>query len=114
MTSELAASGIEVSKALCEHFELSRAELFNAVRVTGLRTFSEIIERHGRGGRGCDVCKPTVASILASLDVGLLLDRDQAPLQDTNDHVLANIQKDGTYSVVPRIAGGEITPRGSS
>ena len=112
VTSELAASGIEVSKALCEHFELSRAELFNAVRVTGLRTFSEIIERHGRGGRGCDVCKPTVASILASLDVGLLLDRDQAPLQDTNDHVLANIQKDGTYSVVPRIAGGEITPEG--
>jgi nitrite reductase (NADH) large subunit len=31
-------------------------------------------------------------------------------LQDTNDTFLANMQKDGTYSVVPRVAGGEITP----
>jgi nitrite reductase (NADH) large subunit len=51
-----------------------------------------------------------VASILASCWNGFVLAADKAPLQDTNDHFLANIQKDGTYSVVPRIAGGEITP----
>ena len=107
----LVEQGVEVSTALCEHFELSRAQLFDAVRVTGLRTFTEIIERHG-SGRGCDICKPVVASILASLGSGHILDGEQAALQDTNDHVLANMQRNGTYSVVPRIPGGEITPQG--
>ena len=110
LNSELAAAGVEVSKALCEHFALSRAELFDVVRVTGLRTFSEMVTRHG-SGRGCDICKPVVASILASLDpAGHVLEGERAALQDTNDHVMANLQKDGTYSVVPRVPGGEITP----
>lgn len=101
--------GVHQSKALCEHFELTRQELFDIVRVREIRTFSELIAQHGRG-RGCDICKPVVASILASLTNGYVLDGEQAALQDTNDHFLANIQKDGTYSVVPRIPGGEITP----
>ncbi|NUT33151.1 MAG: FAD-dependent oxidoreductase, partial [Hamadaea sp.] len=101
--------GVHQSKALCEHFELTRQELFDIVRVRGIRTFSELIAQHGRG-RGCDICKPVVASVLASLTNGYVLDGEQAALQDTNDHFLANIQKDGTYSVVPRIPGGEITP----
>ncbi|WP_265445532.1 nitrite reductase large subunit NirB [Flexivirga meconopsidis] len=107
----LEAAGVAVSRGLCEHFELTRAELFNAVQVTGARTFSEIVERHGRG-RGCDICKPVVASVLASLYGGHILDGEQGTLQDTNDHMLANLQKDGTYSVVPRIPGGEVTPEG--
>ncbi|WP_350278542.1 nitrite reductase large subunit NirB [Kribbella sp. HUAS MG21] len=112
MNTELTKAGVEVSKALCEHFALSRAELFDVVRVTELRTFSEIVERHGTG-RGCDICKPVVASILASIDpAGHVLEGERATLQDTNDHVMANMQKDGTYSVVPRIPGGEITPEG--
>ena len=111
MGTELEKAGITVSQALCEHFELSRAQLFDVVRVTGLRSFSEIIEAHGTG-RGCDICRPVVASILASLGTGHVLDADQARLQDTNDFVMANLQKDGTYSVVPRIPGGEITPAG--
>src|SRR5256885_9194002 len=72
-------------------------------------TFSELIARHGRG-RGWDICKPVVASILATLGNGHVLGGEQATLQDTNDHFLANMQRDGTYSVVPRIPGGEITP----
>lgn len=111
VTSELAAAGVEVSSTLCEHFEQSRAQLFDIVRVQGLRTFSEIIERHGTG-RGCDICKPVIGSILASLGTGHILDGEQATLQDTNDHVMANLQKDGSYSVVPRIPGGEVTPEG--
>ena len=105
----LAESGVAVSTALCEHFEQSRAQLFDIVRVTGLRTFSDVVAHYGRG-RGCDICKPVVASILASLGTGHILDGEQAALQDTNDHVLANLQKNGSYSVVPRIPGGEITP----
>ena len=107
----LEQQGVEVSRALCEHFAQSRAELFEVVAGTGVRTFSELVARFGTG-RGCDVCKPAVASILASLGTGHVLDGEQAALQDTNDHFLANLQRNGTYSVVPRIAGGEITPEG--
>ncbi|WP_425561065.1 nitrite reductase large subunit NirB [Myceligenerans crystallogenes] len=121
--AELEKAGIEVSNALCEHFELTRAQLFDAVRVAELHTFTEIIERFGRDiadaegnvlgkGRGCDICKPVVASILASQGNGHILAGEQAALQDTNDHMLANMQKDGTYSVVPRMPGGEVTPEG--
>ena len=109
--TELAAAGIEVSTALCEHFGQSRAQLFDIVRVSGITTFSELIDKHGTG-RGCDICRPVVASILASLGQGHVLDGENAALQDTNDHVMANLQKDGTYSVVPRIPGGEVTPAG--
>ncbi|MGH3907479.1 MAG: nitrite reductase large subunit NirB [Pseudonocardiaceae bacterium] len=105
----LATHGIEQSTALCEHFTHSRAELFEIVTATGIRTFSELVERHGHG-RGCDICKPAVASILASLGGGHILDGEQAALQDTNDHFLANLQRNGTYSVIPRVPGGEITP----
>ena len=105
----LTQEGVEVSKALCEHFAASRAGLFEIVAGAGIRTFSELIARHGRG-RGCDICKPAVASILASLNAGHVHDGEQAALQDTNDHFLANLQRNGTYSVVPRIPGGEITP----
>ncbi|MEQ3551495.1 nitrite reductase large subunit NirB [Pseudonocardia nematodicida] len=107
----LAQQGVEVSKALCEHFGHSRAELFEIVAGAGISSFSELIARHGRGA-GCDICKPVVASILATLGNGHIHDGEQATLQDTNDHFLANMQRNGTYSVVPRIAGGEVTPEG--
>ncbi|CDK00973.1 nitrite reductase, large subunit,NAD(P)H-binding [Microbacterium sp. C448] len=109
--SELAKSGATLSTALCEHFDFSRRQLFDAVRVSGLRTFSAVIERFGTG-RGCDICKPALASILSTLVGAHVLDGENATLQDTNDHVMANLQKDGSYSVVPRIPGGEITPEG--
>jgi nitrite reductase (NADH) large subunit len=105
----LAQSGVTMPKALCEHFDHSRQELFDLIRVRRIRTFSQLVAEYGRG-RGCDVCKPVVASILATTTGGYILDGEQAALQDTNDHFLANIQRNGTYSVVPRIPGGEITP----
>jgi nitrite reductase (NADH) large subunit len=106
----LESAGVEQSKALCEHFAASRAELLQIIAGAGIRTFTEAIERHGRG-RGCDICKPAVASILASLHTGdHILDGEHAALQDTNDRHLANMQRNGTYSVVPRVPGGEITP----
>jgi nitrite reductase (NADH) large subunit len=105
----LEAEGVEQSKALCEHFGQSRAELFELVSATSVRTFSGLIERFGRG-TGCDICKPVVASILASTGSDHILDGEQASLQDSNDHFLANIQRNGSYSVVPRVPGGDITP----
>ncbi|MGK5731088.1 nitrite reductase large subunit NirB [Streptomyces sp. URMC 124] len=116
VNDELAASGAEVARGLCEHFDRTRAELYEIIRVKGIDSFSRLVDEHGtdprRSGEGCDVCKPVVASILASLGHGHILDGEQAALQDTNDHFLANIQRNGSYSVVPRVPGGEITPEG--
>jgi nitrite reductase (NADH) large subunit len=109
VAKERAAQGLVVSNALCEHFPFSRREMFEVIRVKGITTWSQLLADHGTG-LGCDVCKPTAASILASLGNGYVLDGEQGTLQDTNDHMLANLQKDGSYSVVPRLPGGEVTP----
>ena len=106
---ELKKAGVAVNNRLCEHFPYSRQELYQLVRVHRLKTFDELLARHGRG-RGCEICKPAVASILASAWNEHILERKHLPLQDTNDRFLANIQRDGTYSVVPRVPAGEITP----
>lgn len=107
---ELSARGIEVDRSLCEHFAHTRQELYAFVRVEGITRFDELLQRHGRGELGCDICKPAVASILASCWNEPVMEPSLVPLQDTNDTFMANMQKNGTYSVVPRIAGGEITP----
>jgi nitrite reductase (NADH) large subunit len=110
LKSELARRGVTINNHLCEHFPYSRQELFHLVRVGDLRSFDALLAKHGRG-LGCDICKPAVASILASCWNEFVLAPDKAPLQDSNDYFLANIQKDGSYSIVPRVPGGEITPR---
>ncbi len=109
LDAELKRRGATLDHHLCEHFRHSRQQLFHLVRVGGLRSFEEVLTRHGTGS-GCDICKPAIASILASCWNEFVLAGDRAPLQDTNDYFLANMQKDGTYSVVPRVPGGEITP----
>lgn len=107
MVKEMERSGIVVDKSLCEHFRHTRTELYEIVRIKGYRSFAEVLAGHGQG-RGCETCKPVVASILASIHNEPAFAHDQ--LQDTNDRFLANIQKNGTYGVVPRAPGGEITP----
>ncbi|GBQ16368.1 nitrite reductase large subunit NirB [Swaminathania salitolerans] len=108
--TEISARGIEVDHSLCEHFSHTRQELYALVRVHDIRTFDALMERYGNGGLGCDICKPTVGSIMASAWNRPITDPAYIPLQDTNDTFMANMQKNGTYSVMPRIAGGEITP----
>lgn len=105
--AEMEAAGITVNNHLCEHFEYSRTELFDIIKIKQLKTFSAILEECGSGS-GCEVCKPAVASIFASLWNEHVI--DHANLQDTNDRFLANVQRGGLYSVVPRVPGGEITP----
>ncbi|HEY8651946.1 MAG TPA: nitrite reductase large subunit NirB [Dermatophilaceae bacterium] len=111
LAERLASAGLEVNNALCEHFAMSRQELFDLVAVKQVRSFTALIAAHGTG-RGCDICKPAVASILASQTSAHILDEATAGLQDTNDAFLGNIQRNGTYSVVPRVPGGELTPAG--
>ena len=109
MDAELEALGVEVNNDLCEHFAYTRAELADIIRVKGYATFKDVLQGHGKG-HGCEICKPTIGSILASYKNEYVLKDDLMPLQDTNDIFLGNMQKDGTYSVVPRVPGGEITP----
>jgi nitrite reductase (NADH) large subunit len=109
MKSEMKKQGLSVNNHLCEHFPYSRQELYHLVRIGRIESFDDLISKHGKG-LGCDICKPAAASIFASCWNEFVLKKDKASLQDSNDYFLANIQKDGTYSIVPRIAGGEITP----
>ncbi|WP_294909441.1 nitrite reductase large subunit NirB [Tatumella sp. UBA2305] len=111
MEHELTALGVEVKKDVCSHFAYSRQELYHLIRVNNIRSFDELIRQHGQG-HGCEICKPLVGSLLASCWNDYLLEPEHISLQDTNDRFFGNIQKDGTYSVVPRIPAGEITPQG--
>jgi nitrite reductase (NADH) large subunit len=110
LKAELRRAGVAVTNHLCEHFPHSRQELYHLVKVRQTKTFATAIASFGRGA-GCEICKPALASILASIFNEPVMKREHVPLQDTNDRFLANIQRDGTYSVVPRVPGGEITPR---
>ncbi|MEE1674961.1 nitrite reductase large subunit NirB [Agarivorans aestuarii] len=110
LNAELAKAGVEVNNHLCEHFEYSRQELFHLVRIEGHKSFEQVLNKHGKG-YGCEVCKPAVGSILASCWGDHVLAPELVSLQDTNDNFLGNMQKDGTYSVIPRMAGGEVTPK---
>ncbi len=103
----LKSMGKEVKKRICEHFDYTRQELYHMIQVNELKTYNEVLDRYGEGD-GCELCKPAVASLLASIWNDLI--QKQPTIQDTNDRFLANIQRGGSYSVVPRIPGGEITP----
>jgi len=111
MEFQLAAQGVEVKKDICEHFAYSRQEIYHLVRVNRIHTFDQLISRYGHG-HGCEICKPLVGSVLASCWNEYLLKPAHLPLQDTNDRFFANIQKDGTYSIVPRMAAGEVSADG--
>ena len=108
--ARMKAAGKVVNNHLCEHFAYSRTELFAIIKAKQLKSFADVLHHSGRGGQGCEVCKPAVASILAGLWNDFILKPEHQTLQDSNDRFLANIQRDGTYSVVPRVPGGEITP----
>lgn len=110
--AEMKQMGNAISNSLCTHFKESRADLFNIIHVRRYQTFKQVMENLGKfpDAIGCEICKPTVGSILSTLYGRHLLEADVHGLQDTNDRFLGNIQRNGTYSVIPRMSGGEITP----
>ena len=109
LNCELEKQGVSVNTDICEHFAYTRQDLYNIIRVENIKTFEELLAKHGKG-LGCDICKPTAANILASCWNDHVFNSNLQGLQDTNDYFMGNMQKDGTYSVVPRVPGGEITP----
>ncbi|KAI0329154.1 nitrite reductase [Cubamyces sp. BRFM 1775] len=110
--TELKKAGVAVNNHLCPHFALSRADLFNVVKIKKLKTMPDIMEAVGTNPSaiGCEICKPAVGSILSSLWNEHVMDPVHHSNQDTNDRFLGNIQRNGTFSVVPRVPAGEITP----
>ena len=102
----LKSLGKEVKETICEHFSFSRQELYDLVKLNKVQNYDEALNIFGKGD-GCEVCKPVMASIFASIYMETA--NKQPVIQDSNDRFLANIQRNGTYSVVPRVAGGEIT-----
>ena len=111
MKLEMKKQGLAVNNHLCEHFAYSRQEIYHLIRVGNIRSFDDLLAAHGKG-LGCDICKPAAANMLASCWNEFVLKKDLASLQDSNDYYLGNIQKDGSYSVVPRMPAGEVTPDG--
>lgn len=107
-TAKLKSLGIEVKDSVCEHFDYNRQDLYKIIEVKGYKTFNEVLDNHGNGGHGCELCKPLVASLMATIHADTA--NKEYAIQDSNDRFLANIQRNGTYSVVPRVPGGEITP----
>ncbi|WP_290797352.1 nitrite reductase large subunit NirB [Flavihumibacter sp. UBA7668] len=109
LQAELKAKGKLGKVVVCEHFGYSRQELFDIIKIKKLQSYDEVLDTAGKGD-GCEICKPLVVSLLASIWNDMILKKGNDTAQDSNDRFLANIQKGGTYSVVPRIPGGEITP----
>lgn len=105
----LKEQGVIERNTICEHFDYTRQELLSLTKLRNLQTFDQVLSELGHGD-GCETCQPVVSSILASLWNENVLEKGRAVSQDSNDRFLANIQRGGTYSVVPRIPGGEITP----
>ena len=104
----LKSLGKEVKNTICEHFNYNRQELYDLVKINKVADYDEALNLFGNG-HGCEVCKPVFASIFATITMETA--NRQPGIQDTNDRFLANIQRNGTYSVVPRVPGGEITPQ---
>lgn len=103
----LKSLGKQSKQIICEHFNFNRQELYDLIKINKVTTFDQALNLFGNGS-GCETCKPLLASLFSSIYMDTA--NKQVEIQDSNDRFLANIQRNGTYSVVPRVAGGEITP----
>jgi nitrite reductase [NAD(P)H] large subunit len=104
----LAAGGLADEPAyLCPCARQTREQLASEIRERGLRSVSEVSDACGTG-RECGACKPALAYLVSEVNANR--HREERHARFINDRVHANIQKDGTFSVVPRIHGGVVTP----
>jgi nitrite reductase (NADH) large subunit len=92
---------------LCPCRRQTREQLVGVVRADGVESVSELGDACG-AGRDCGTCKPALAYLVDEACGGR--HREERHARFINDRVHANIQKDGTFSVVPRIRGGVTSP----
>ena len=86
---------------------LAKPELVAAIRQQNLRSVSQVFRALSVDGREDAASKPALASLLVTIWAGDYVDERDARF--INDRVHGNIQKDGTFSVVPEMAGGITT-----
>jgi nitrite reductase (NADH) large subunit len=97
----------EKKKVICGCVPFAEDKLRDILRSQKLKSVQEILDIYGNG-IGCEVCKPALSYMVDMLWCG---DHDEdRSARFINDRVHANIQKDGTFSVIPRIRGGVTTP----
>ena len=93
-------------KALCGCTEASHQDVRDAIREQHLLTIADVYAALGwRTPNGCSSCRPAVNYYLISTWPHEAKDDPQSRFINERSH--ANIQKDGTYSVIPRMWGGE-------
>lgn len=98
-----------VKQGICTCTSLSRDEIVAEIQCRGLRTSKEI--RHVLGWKqeeGCSKCRPALNYYLGMLYPDT--HEDEKASRFVNERMSANIQKDGTYTVIPRMYGGVTTP----
>src|SRR5687767_6392547 len=97
----------EKKKVICACVPFAEDRLREILRSQRLKSVQEVLEIYGNG-IGCEICKPALSYMLDMLWCG---DHDEdRSARFINDRVHANIQKDGTFSVIPRIRGGVTSP----
>jgi nitrite reductase (NADH) large subunit len=97
----------EKQKVLCGCVPFAQEKLREIVRSQQLRSVQDVLDVYGNG-KGCEICKPALSYIVDMVWCGS--HEEDRSARFINDRVHANIQKDGTFSVVPRMRGGVTTP----
>ncbi|PWU29347.1 nitrite reductase large subunit [Pseudomonas sp. RW407] len=96
-------------KAICGCSELNHGQVRKAIREHHLTSMAEAMRfMDWSTPNGCATCRPALNYYLISTWPGEARDDPQSRL--INERAHANIQKDGTYSVVPRMWGGVTNP----
>jgi len=96
-------------KPLCVCTDHTHDEIRGAIRDLEIKSIRAVMDRlEWKSPDGCNKCRPALNFYLLTAWPGEYVDDGQARF--INERVHANIQKDGTYSVIPRIWGGETTP----
>lgn len=103
------SAGESVEEGICGCTSLSRDEIVEQITRMGLKSVKETMHvLEWRQQEGCSKCRPALNYYLGMLWPGEYTDEKESRF--TNERYHANIQKDGTYSVVPRIYGGVTSP----
>jgi nitrite reductase (NADH) large subunit len=97
----------EKQKVLCSCIPFPQEKVRDMVRTQQIRSVQDVLDIYGNG-KGCEICKPALSYIVDVVHSGG--HNEDRSARFINDRVHANIQKDGTFSVVPRMRGGVTTP----
>ncbi len=110
MTVGAKAEGISKKEAICGCTMLSRDEVVTEIRMKGLTSTREVFRVLNWGTEeGCSKCRPALNYYLGMINPIQYMDEIESRF--VNERMHANIQKDGTYSVVPRMYGGVTNSR---